>query len=57
MTDVPTPTPSDAERPWTDLVPADDTDRIDERVLGDAAEGDALDQRREVPIDDPDDDR
>lgn len=55
MTDVPRTT--EDERPWTELVPADDTDRIDERVLADAAEGDALDQRREVPIDDPDDDR
>lgn len=55
MTDVPT-TPDD-ERLWTDLVPADDSDLIDERVLAEADEGDALDQRREVPIDDPDDDR
>jgi hypothetical protein len=55
MTDVPR-TPED-ERPWTELEPADDTDRIDARVLTDAAEGDALDQRRDVPIDDPDEDR
>ncbi len=55
MTDV--PITNDDERTWTDEVAADDTDRIDERVLTDAAEADAIDQRREVPIDDPDDER
>ena len=48
---------SEDERPWTDLEPADDTDLIDDHVLTDAAERDVIDQRREVPIDDPDDDR
>lgn len=55
MTDV--PINPDDERPWSDLEPADDTDRIDERVLAEADERDAMDQRREVPIDDPDDER
>lgn len=57
MTDL--PTTSADERPWTDDDLADRDDdlavSIDERVLRDASEADALDQRRAVPIDDPDD--
>ncbi len=55
MTDL--PITNDDERTWTAEPAADDTDAIDERVLVDAAEADAIDQRREVPIDDPDEDR
>ena len=35
----------------------DEEKLADDHVLTDAAERDAIDQRREVPIDDPDDDR
>ncbi len=55
MTD--TPITSDDERAWTDELPEDDTDRIDERVLSEASEADAIDQRRAAPLDDPSDDR
>jgi hypothetical protein len=45
-------TPDD-ERPWVDdAVELDDTAEVDVSVLLDAAEADALDQRRAVPIDD-----
>ncbi|MCB1000097.1 MAG: hypothetical protein R2713_02170 [Ilumatobacteraceae bacterium] len=50
-------TTNDDERPWSDLVPVDDTDRIDDRVLAEATERDAIDQRRDVPLDDPDEER
>lgn len=57
MTDLPITTAD--ERPWSDDEvedPALDlTVTIDERVLRDASEADALDQRLEVPVDDPDD--
>lgn len=57
MTDLPI-TPAD-ERPWSDddiEDPAVDlATSIDDRVLRDASEADALDQRLEVPVGDPDD--
>ncbi len=57
MTDL--PITSADERPWTDD-DAEDPDvdlaaSIDDRVLRDASEADALDQRLEVRVDDPDD--
>jgi hypothetical protein len=59
MTDLPITTAD--ERPWTDDEgedPAVDlATSIDDRVLRDASEADALDQRLEVPVDDPDDRR
>lgn len=55
MTDLPITTAD--ERPWTDDddPAAELATSIDERVLRDASEADAIDQRLEVPVDDPDD--
>jgi hypothetical protein len=45
-------TPDD-DRPWVDDdLELDDTAEVDVAVLLDAAESDALDQRRAVPVDD-----
>lgn len=47
-----TNTPDD-DRPWVDdEVELDDTAEVDVAVLLEAAEADALDQRKAVPVDD-----